>query len=151
MIKYGLYESPLGVITVAATEKGLRMLDFCRCAEKGLIDQDYFSALFRRLDLYFSGKKVSFDFQLDLDYNPFRVRVFKEVTKIVWGTTSTYKEVAAKVGTSPRAVGVALSKNPLLLVIPCHRVVAENGLGGYSRGVELKRKLLELEGVNPRR
>ncbi|MCQ4343322.1 MAG: MGMT family protein, partial [Sulfolobaceae archaeon] len=78
----------------------------------------------------------------------FRASVFKEVRKIPWGHVRTYKEVARSLGTSPRAVGMALSKNNVLILIPCHRVVAENGLGGYRRGVELKRKLLELEGVN---
>lgn len=67
--------------------------------------------------------------------------------KIPWGKVMTYKQIADSLETSPRAVGMALSKNPILLIIPCHRVIAENGIGGYSRGVKLKRALLELEGV----
>ncbi|MEM4956441.1 MAG: methylated-DNA--[protein]-cysteine S-methyltransferase, partial [Metallosphaera sp.] len=99
------------------------------------------------LDNYFQGKRTDFDdIPIRLNTNSFRMRVYKEVRKVKWGEVVTYKDIADAVGTSPRAVGVALSKNPILLLIPCHRVVAENGLGGYSRGVELKRKLLELEG-----
>jgi methylated-DNA-[protein]-cysteine S-methyltransferase len=147
MIFYGLYRSPVGTITVAASERGLRMLDFCDCAESALLNQEFFGFLFSKLDLYFSGKPVEFNVPLDINTNSFRLKVFKEVSKIPWGKTATYGEIAQRVGTSPRAVGMALSKNPVLLVIPCHRVVAENGLGGFARGVEMKKKLLELEGV----
>lgn len=148
MIVYGVYKSPFGTITVARTEKGFTMLDFCDCAEKELVDNSFFTDFFYKLDKYFEGKEVDFSTEpLDINVNSFRRRVFNETRKIKWGHVKTYKEIAEAVKTSPRAVGVALSKNPVLLLIPCHRVVAEKGLGGYSRGVELKRKLLELEGV----
>jgi O-6-methylguanine DNA methyltransferase len=147
-VVYGLYSSPFGPITVAYGENGISMLDFCECYERGLLDNSFFSDLFRELDRYFSGKPAEFDFPIDYGPNRFRASVFKEVRKIPWGHVRTYKEVARSLGTSPRAVGMALSKNNVLILIPCHRVVAENGLGGYRRGVELKRKLLELEGVN---
>mgnify|MGYP001772631567 CR=1 FL=1 len=147
MIVYGIYKSPLGTITVARNEKGFTMLDFCDCAEKELVDNSAFTDFFYKLDKYFSGERVEFDEPVDINVNPFRKRVFNEVRKIKWGQIRTYKEIAEAVKTSPRAVGIALSKNPVLLIIPCHRVVSENGLGGFSRGVELKKKLLELEGV----
>lgn len=148
MIVYGVYRSPLGTITVARSEKGFVMLDFCECAEKELLDNSFFTDFFYLLDKYFEGKEVDFStLPLDINVNAFRRRVFNETRKIKWGQIKTYKEIADTLKTSPRAVGVALSKNPVLLIIPCHRVVAENGIGGYSRGVELKRKLLELEGI----
>jgi methylated-DNA-[protein]-cysteine S-methyltransferase len=147
MIVYGLYKSLLGDITVAKSEKGFVMLDFCNCVEKNSLDNDAFSDFFEKLDKYFEGKEVDLREPLDINVNPFRLSVFKEVMKIPWGKTKTYREIAKILGTSPRAVGIALSKNPVLLIIPCHRVISEKGLGGYSRGIELKKKLLELEGI----
>lgn len=149
MIVYGLYKSPFGPITVAKNEKGFVLLDFCDCAEKELLDNNSFTNFFHKLDLYFEGKRVDLSEPVDFKpFNDFRIRVFKEVMKIKWGEVKTYKEIASAVKSSPRAVGVALSKNSILLIIPCHRVISENGLGGYSRGVELKKKLLELEGID---
>nr|7CSM_A Chain A, Methylated-DNA--protein-cysteine methyltransferase [Sulfurisphaera tokodaii str. 7]7E1P_A Chain A, Methylated-DNA--protein-cysteine methyltransferase [Sulfurisphaera tokodaii str. 7] len=149
MIVYGLYKSPFGPITVAKNEKGFVMLDFCDCAERSSLDNDYFTDFFYKLDLYFEGKKVDLTEPVDFKpFNEFRIRVFKEVMRIKWGEVRTYKQVADAVKTSPRAVGTALSKNNVLLIIPSHRVIGEKSLGGYSRGVELKRKLLELEGID---
>lgn len=72
-------------------------------------------------------------------------RILKEVRKIPFGKTVTYGDLAKKLRTSPRAVGVALRLNRVPVIIPCHRVVAKGGLGGYSYGVEIKKKLLGLE------
>ncbi|MEM0373014.1 MAG: methylated-DNA--[protein]-cysteine S-methyltransferase [Sulfolobaceae archaeon] len=147
MLIYGLYNSPFGEITVAKTEKGFVMLDFCNCVEKDLRDDSQFSDFFYKLDKYFSGEKVDLTEPIDIFTNNFRLSVYKEVMKIKWGTVKTYGEIAKILKTSPRAIGVALSKNPLLLIIPCHRVIGENDIGGYKRGKELKRKLLQLEGI----
>ncbi|AOL16729.1 cysteine methyltransferase [Sulfolobus sp. A20] len=147
MIVYGLYKSPLGYITIAKDEKGFLMLDFCNCAEKESIDNDVFTDFFHKLDLYFEGKPVDLREPISLRTYPFRLSVYKEVMKIPWGKVETYKQIADRLNTSPRAIGMALSKNPILLIIPCHRVISEKGLGGYSRGVKLKKALLELEGV----
>jgi methylated-DNA-[protein]-cysteine S-methyltransferase len=147
LIVYGIYESPLGSITVAKTERGFTMLDFCNCAERGLVRNEAFEDFFRKLDRYFSGRPVDLREPIDVKTNPFRMRVFKEVMKIGWGQVRTYAEIASSLKTSPRAIGASLAKNNVLLIIPCHRVIAQDGLGGYSRGVELKRRLLELEGA----
>ncbi|WP_338603350.1 methylated-DNA--[protein]-cysteine S-methyltransferase [Sulfolobus tengchongensis] len=148
MIVYGLYKSPLGYITVAKDDKGFIMLDFCNCVEEESRDDNSFTDFFHKLDLYFEGKPVDLREPISIKTYPFRLATFKEVMKIPWGKVKTYKQIADALGTSPRAVGMALSKNPVLLIIPCHRVIAEKGLGGYSRGVNLKKALLELEGVN---
>lgn len=71
--------------------------------------------------------------------------IYRDVFGVPYGTTRTYGEVAARVGTSPRAVGQALARNPTPLIIPCHRIVASRGLGGFTPSVELKKALLELE------
>lgn len=105
------------------------------------------SQIFYKLDLYFEGRKVDLREPVSIRGNHFRLSVFKEVMKIPWGHVMTYGEVAKRLDTSPRAVGASLSKNNILLIIPCHRVISESGIGGYSRGIEIKRKLLELEGI----
>lgn len=99
----------------------------------------------KQVEKYFSGKKVEFDFEYELNVSKFTALVLEEVRKIPYGEVETYGEIADRLKTSPRAVGQALKRNPILVLIPCHRVVAENGIGGYSSGFEMKRRLLELE------
>lgn len=148
MLTYGIYESPLGKIIVAKSKKGLVLLDFADIKGKVNVNNEEFKELFKKLDLYFQGKPVSFDEALDLNgISNFRKRVYEEVRKIKWGEVKTYNDIAKSLKTSPRAVGNALAKNEILLIIPCHRVVAKNGLGGYSCGIDVKKKLLELEGI----
>ncbi len=101
----------------------------------------------RQLERYFSGERVDFRCRVLLNVSDFAARVLEEVKKIPYGSVATYGEIAEKLGTSARAVGQALKRNPIPVIIPCHRVVARSGLGGYSAGVEIKRWLLELEGV----
>lgn len=99
------------------------------------------------LERYLKGEIVDFSCDLDISHlSPFAQKVLNEVRKIKYGRTITYSELARNIG-SPgvRAVGRALSRNPIPIVIPCHRVIAKNGIGGYSAGVDIKTKLLELE------
>lgn len=101
--------------------------------------------ILREIEEYLSGQRKSFSFQVEIRGTPFQKRVWEEVRKIPYGETKTYSEIAKKLGTSPRAVGQALSKNPLPLYIPCHRVVSKKGLGGFSAGLEWKKYLIDLE------
>jgi O-6-methylguanine DNA methyltransferase len=99
---------------------------------------------------YLKGKKVEWDLPLDLELlTPFQKLVFEELVKVSFGKTVTYEELAVRVKNTNyrRAVAMALSANPFPVVIPCHRVVAKNGLGGFSCGIGMKKKLLELEGA----
>ena len=82
---------------------------------------------------------------LQLEGTPFQNKVWKEISKIKYGQTRTYAELAKKLKSSPRAVGTACGKNPCLILIPCHRVVAKNGLGGFALGLRAKKLLLDLE------
>mgnify|MGYP001772555009 CR=1 FL=1 len=104
--------------------------------------------LSERLRRYFRGEKVSFECKLELDFPAFTKRVLKRVLEIPYGETLTYGEIAKELKSSARAVARALSMNKIAVIIPCHRVVSKNGLGGYSWGVEVKKALLRLEGVN---
>ena len=105
--------------------------------------------LYRDISRYLDGEKVDFlKYAPDLsDLTDFEKAVLNEVRKIPYGKTITYSELAERIGSSggARAVGQALSKNPYPIVIPCHRVVAKTGIGGYSGGLGLKKQLLEIE------
>ncbi len=98
---------------------------------------------------YFSGEIVDFsDYEVDLSHlSDFDQKVLFEVRKIPYGSVVTYSVLAERIGQpgAARAVGNALRKNPALVVIPCHRVVAKDGLGGYVLGIDAKRRMLELE------
>ncbi|ACX73566.1 methylated-DNA/protein-cysteine methyltransferase [Methanocaldococcus vulcanius M7] len=105
------------------------------------------------LKLYFADldDKIARDLiDYELNVSSFTKKVLDEVKKIKFGETVSYGDIAKKLNTSPRAVGVALSKNPLPLIIPCHRVVAKNSLGGYSYGIEKKKFILEMEQIKKR-
>jgi methylated-DNA-[protein]-cysteine S-methyltransferase len=96
---------------------------------------------------YFKGEKVDFStYPVRLRGN-FIKKVLEEVRKIPYGEVATYKEIAERVKSGARAVGQALKRNPTPIVIPCHRIVAKHGMGGFSAGVEVKRMLLELEEI----
>ncbi len=102
----------------------------------------------RQLKDYFAGKRHSFDLPLNPAGTAFQKRVWKSLVAIPYGETRPYGEVARLIKSAPRAVGMGCGKNPLPILIPCHRVVASNGaLGGYSggKGLETKAGLLELE------
>ena len=101
-----------------------------------------------RLDLieYFEGCEVDFrKYEVLMNSSEFVRSVLNVVREIPYGVVKTYGEIAKMLGTSPRAVGRALKLNPTPIVVPCHRVVAKNGLGGFSQGVWIKRELLKLE------
>lgn len=96
---------------------------------------------------YLSGERKEFDLEIKLEGTEFQKAVWREMLKIPYGETRTYSEIAAAINRpkAVRAVGTACGKNKFLIVVPCHRVVAKNGLGGYAFGLEIKQKLLKLE------
>lgn len=101
----------------------------------------------RELEEYFSGERRSFSIPLDAAGTPFQLAVWAALRSIPYGEVRTYGEVARMVGRpkAVRAVGGACHANPVIVVTPCHRVVAANGAGGFGGGLENKRKLLSLE------
>lgn len=103
--------------------------------------------VFKELCEYLKSRRKTFTFNYRINANGFTKKVLDFVQTIPYGETKTYADVAKAIGRprSYRAVGNALNKNPLLIVIPCHRVISKNGLGGYKYGSEIKRTLLELE------
>jgi len=109
-----------------------------------------FASVARQLDEYFAGGRRAFDLPLDPQGTPFQLRVWEELRRIPLGETTTYGELAERIGRpgAARAVGSAVARNPISIVVPCHRVMGSDGsLTGYAGGVPRKRALLTLEGV----
>ena len=103
---------------------------------------------FRQLEEYFSGGRREFDLPLNPKGTPFQRRVWDALRRIPYGRTASYKEIAEAIGcpNGYRAVGLANNRNPIAIIVPCHRVVGADGkLVGYAGGLELKQKLLDLE------
>lgn len=108
----------------------------------------------RELKEYLAGGRREFDFPLDLRGTPFQVQCWRALLEIPYGETRTYADIARSVGRPQafRAVGMANNRNPIAIVVPCHRVIASDGtLCGYGGGLDVKRKLLELEGALTKR
>jgi methylated-DNA-[protein]-cysteine S-methyltransferase len=103
-----------------------------------------------QLDEYFAGERTEFDVPMELDGTDFQKDVWTELTRIPYGVTISYGELARRVGRpkGPRAVGQANGRNPIPIIVPCHRVLASNGIGGYGGGLPMKRSLLAVEGVS---
>jgi methylated-DNA-[protein]-cysteine S-methyltransferase len=101
----------------------------------------------RQIDAYFERRLTAFDLPLAPAGSPFETRVWQAMRTIPYGETRCYGDLAGMIGSAPRAVGGACGRNPIPIVIPCHRVLARNGLGGYSGagGLDTKRRLLALE------
>jgi len=102
-----------------------------------------------QLEEYFAGDRTEFDVPMDLAGTPFQKEVWAELSRIPYGQAISYGELARRVGrpTGPRAVGQANGKNPIPIIVPCHRVVAGNGMGGYAGGLPVKQALLRIEGA----
>ena len=138
-----IFARPLGCYIEIEYNSRLRSIRFAKVRE---LEERKTLELTSRLESYFDGEQIELSCDYDLSYlSPFTKKVLEETGKIGYGRTITYSELACTVGSSPRAVGNALARNPIPVVIPCHRVIAKNGIGGYSSGVEIKIKLLELE------
>jgi O-6-methylguanine DNA methyltransferase len=160
-IYYSSFDSPfLKKVFVASTEKGVCMVDFLK-SEKvflkklkgrfpgGIIrdDRKNRSAL-NQLRKYLNGEIQRFDCQLDLKGTPFQKKVWSALIKIPYGQTRSYMEIAQAIGYPKafRAVGNANGQNSIPLIIPCHRVIENNGgLGGFGHGVKVKKQLIDFE------
>lgn len=105
---------------------------------------------FRELDEYFNGARQAFTVPVMPSGTPFMMDAWKALVEIPYGQTATYGEIASRIGHpgAARAVGMACSRNPVALFVPCHRVVATHGLGGFREGLTMKKELLALETAN---
>ena len=139
--------TPLGPLTVSEDDGALVALDtgWGRDQTRTALLQ----AAADQLQAYFDGTLKSFDLPLAPTGTPYRIRVWAALREIGFGSTVTYGELARRAGGVPRSIGQALGANPLPILIPCHRVLSANGLGGFAMegGDETKRYLLAREGV----
>jgi len=155
MMYYDYYETGMiGVLTLAADDKGLRYVFFPEGRNTLPVQDDWrrsperFGEVKRQLAAYFKGELSSFDLDLAPEGTDFQLRVWAALARIPYGTVVTYKFVAEAVGNpkAVRAVGGATGKNPIPIIIPCHRVVGSNGsLTGFGGGLRAKSLLLDLE------
>lgn len=133
---------------LVATETHLINIQFTQPQKALLQTTELLSMATIQLDEYFQGKRTIFSLPFKLTGTPFQLAVWKELQNIPYGKTTSYKEIAQKINKPKayRAVGMANNKNPLPIIIPCHRVIGSNGkLIGYAGGLKLKNYLLELE------
>lgn len=152
---WSTYESPLGRLTLVAGPRGLRAISFpTRDGERSerddaTHDPGAFAEVTGQLDEYFSGVRRAFDLALDLDQGtPFARSVWAEIARIPYGSTTSYGAIARAIGRLDRvrAVGSAVGRTPVPIIVPCHRVVGTTGdLVGYGGGLARKMALLELE------
>ncbi len=150
-----LMNSKIGPLYLVASERGLQSVSFDnKEAEKVLgingssPASQVLNKAVKQLEEYFSGKRKKFDLPLDLKGTEFQKKVWRQLLKIKYGETLAYKDIANQIKNQKavRAVGSANGKNPVCIIIPCHRVIAADGsAGGYSGGLQIKLKLLALE------
>ncbi|PAD75522.1 tRNA epoxyqueuosine(34) reductase QueG [Paenibacillus campinasensis] len=166
MIYYDEIQSPVGPLTLCATDKGLCLIEFGSFYVKEAViqqwsrtwagnggykrDPERLAPAAQQLKQYFAGELKAFDLPLDMRGTSFQLQVWEALKAIPYGSVRSYKDIAESIGRpkAVRAVGGANNKNPIPIVVPCHRVLgADNSLIGYGGGVELKRTLLVLEGA----
>ncbi len=154
---YSRMDSAIGPLNVAVSDKGLVILAFDRdpfppqkTRYRWEESQEKTAPFIHELREYLAGERREFTFALDLRGTAFQVQCWRALLDIPYGETRTYADIARAVQKPQafRAVGMANNRNPIAIVVPCHRVIASDGtLCGYGGGLDLKRKLLELEGA----
>jgi len=164
-----IFKSPVGPLFLAASDHGLVALEFdvrlpgqqsirpnprdLRAERNGFkfeLSATAMETCVQQMTEYFAGHRREFSFPLDLRGTDFQIACWRALLKIPYGETRTYAEIARAVGSPQgfRAVGLANNRNPVAIVVPCHRVIASDGtLCGYGGGLDIKRKLLQLEGA----
>lgn len=159
-------DSPIGALLLASTEEGLCFIEFGeeqdsvaalqRWCKKNFLgvhpvpDEAMNQQAKQQLQEYFAGKRREFELPLVLHGTPFQKEVWTQLTRIAYGQTRSYKDIALAIGASKavRAIGGANNRNPIPIVVPCHRVIGSNGaLVGYGGGLPIKEYLLKLEKV----
>lgn len=161
-IIYGSFKYDLGRLYIAATDKGLCFVSslneplselevwMTKAYPKAVLVEDMakLQHYHQQILEYFNGTRITFTFPLDVNGTLFQQKVWNVLNDIPYGETRYYGEIAAEIGqpNSFRAVGTAIGRNPVLIVVPCHRVIHKNGkLAGYRGKLEMKEKLLNLE------
>lgn len=147
------YDTPIGKIGIAENGTHITHLSFNEFTAEdiNIIETSLIKKAILELNEYFTKKRKIFNLPLAPDGTEFQKKVWSELCKIPYGTTCSYKDIARAIGNEKacRAVGMANNKNPIAIFIPCHRVIGSNGkLVGYAGGIDIKKKLLNMEKEN---
>lgn len=144
--------TPAGDLTIECDKTGKTVfkIEFGTERSEELMCEKPELEISKQLCEYFKGKRKEFDVVFELEGTEFQKKVLKELLKVPYGSTITYKDLAERIGKpgSSRAVGNVMAKNRIPIIIPCHRVISKNGLGGFGGGLSWKKFLLELERRN---
>ena len=142
------YNSSIGILEIDYLNNTLYSLKVSDKLSSLNIKTDFSENIQLQPDEYFIGKRKNFDININPQGTLFQKQVWKELLKIPYGTTKCYSEIALKIGNqnAQRAIGSACNKNPILIIIPCHRVISKNGnLCGFAYGNRIKEQLLKIE------
>ncbi len=146
---YAYYKSPIGFIEVISTKTSVVACNFVKEMKAASKKKTkILNETLEQLDNYFRGQQKGFDLELELQGTDFQLKVWNKLQKIPFGKTITYKELAQRIGNKKaiRAVGNANGKNPVSIIVPCHRVIGSDGkLRGYGGGIEKKKWLIAFE------
>lgn len=151
------FQSPIGFLTICEQDNQLTRL-YLDNQDRGISQSrnfehhsDLLHEVYHQLNEYFAGKRKIFDLPVDGKGTAFQKAVWRELQKIPYGETRSYEDIAVAIGNKKavRAIGQANGRNPIMIVVPCHRVIRKNGdISGFACGVETKRYLLNLEREN---
>ena len=142
------FSSPIGVVRLTEADGFIIRIELTDIADTLTLPTPLLHEAEQQIMAYLDGKRQQLDFPIRMVSTPFQQRVWHALQQIPYGTTRTYGEIATAIGNprASRAVGMACNKNPLLLIVPCHRVIGANGkLTGFAYGTSAKQWLLELE------
>ena len=144
------YKSPIGVLEIVCENNQPVSLTISNDRHAASAETEFIKNIKMQLDEYFSGKRQKFDIKINPKGTKFQKKVWDELQKIPYGETRSYSQIASALGNpnAQRAVGNACNKNPIMLFIPCHRVISKSGsLGGFAYGSAVKQKLFEIEKI----
>ena len=147
-VKRAFLKTKLGYLEINGTEKGISKVEFINRKVSITRIPSVLKPCINQLKEYFSGERQEFELELDMEGSPFQIKVWNELLKIPYGTTISYLELARRAGDTKalRAVGGANGANPMVILVPCHRVIGSDGkLVGYGGGLKRKKWLLEHE------
>ena len=148
MIRHGVYPCPLGTLVIGHTDAKIVSVKLQTAPTQPHCPSPLSDLAAGQIMEYFQGKRKDFDLPIYAPGTPFQMAVWHEISRIPYGQTRSYGQIAAILGKpkASRAVGQAANRNPLWIIVPCHRVVGKNqALTGYAGGLEIKQALLELE------
>lgn len=145
------YETDIGTIGIRENGKYITNIYFSKFnTDDNIVETDLIKKGIMQINEYLQGKRNKFDLPLDLKGTEFQNKVWNELRNIPYGETRSYKDIAVAIGNenASRAIGMANNRNPIPIIIPCHRVIGSNGkLVGYAGGLDIKEKLLNIENV----